>query len=480
MYKPFAQPEGGDNAIWDYVAQCIVRGQVPYRDVIEIKTPGSAYLSALAMLAGQATGLDSIASVRVFNILTVGVLGVVILLVARAYLSSLIAGFIAVLFMVAWPGIMEFMVAGTRPKVAMIIFGLITLLLIAYGKPFWSGFSSMLSVLCWQPGLLFTFAALLVFSQYLTTWRDRRVLKVLLGAAIPLAVVVIYFLAAGAFLDFWRWTVEYNYLVYFPEGREPAGAALTRLWDLINEVTNGDTVWANLGIIGFLIYAVEGVSRRRSGNTSARELFKDALVIVPFLFLIFKTINYPGSDDLLLLFPFFGLFAAYAFTAISRWLSGTRKARSSRVAAALVRWVSLLPIVVIASLVVFHGAHYRIAAGGTLQEQQIMARPLAGLLSSDDRIYVHGTLELLVLLKRANMNRYIFLDRGKDSYIDERTPGGFRGVIEEMKAQNPKVISISRIRNVKFRDELLTLVGEKYDHFPLEFAHNSVYVRRNE
>src|SRR5262249_21821748 len=161
MYQPFSQPETGDNAIWDYVAQCIVRGQVPYRDVIEIKTPGSAYLSALAMLAGSAAGLDGVRAVRVVDILLVGVLCVTTLLVARVYLHSLMAGFIAVLLLVNWPGVMVMTVAGTRPKVPMIIFGLTTMLLIAIDKPFWAGFSSMLSCLCWQPGLLFTLAALL-------------------------------------------------------------------------------------------------------------------------------------------------------------------------------------------------------------------------------------------------------------------------------------------------------------------------------
>src|SRR5437773_9652592 len=53
MYRPFSQMEGGDDAIWDYISQSIVRGQVPYRDVIENKAPGAGYLSALMIQAGQ-------------------------------------------------------------------------------------------------------------------------------------------------------------------------------------------------------------------------------------------------------------------------------------------------------------------------------------------------------------------------------------------------------------------------------------------
>jgi hypothetical protein len=39
MYRPFSQLEVGDQAIYDYIAQAILRGQTPYRDVIDIKGP---------------------------------------------------------------------------------------------------------------------------------------------------------------------------------------------------------------------------------------------------------------------------------------------------------------------------------------------------------------------------------------------------------------------------------------------------------
>ena len=75
------------------------------------------------------------------------------------------------------------------------------------------------------------------------------------------------------------------------------------------------------------------------------------------------------------------------------------------------------------------------------------------------------------------MNPYIFLDRGKDSYIAEGTPG-VAALVDEMKSQSPKVISISRTQNVAHRDDLFSWVAERYDQFPSEFAHNSIYVRK--
>lgn len=481
MYRPFSQAVGGDDAIWDYVAQCIVRGQVPYRDVIEIKTPGSAYLSALAIVIGNAAGAPDILSVRALFVLLVGVLCSVTMLTAYVYMRSLTAGAAGLLFMLTWPAIPEMMISGTRPKVPMIIFGLLTLVFIAVDKPFWAGVCSMLSCLCWQPGLLFCAAAFLVFSRYLTTWRDLKALKVVAGAAVPLGLLLIFFGASGALDDLWTWTVEYNYLVYMPEGNEPAIAALSRLWYWIDQVTMGDTLWVKLGIAGFLFFLaeriVERIKTRRLFTTP--DLFKDVFIFVPLLYLVFKTISYPGTDDLIPLFPFIGLFAGYLFVGAMRRLSALKSLARNDIAVRMLRWAPVLPMLLLAGLAASHGVNYLVPAP-TLQDQEQMVTAVSDLLGPDDKLYVHGTLELLVLMNKPNMNRYIFLDRGKDKYIAERTAGGFEAIIEQMEAESPKIIAISRIQNVAYREALFRWAAEHYDRFPLNFAHNSVWVRKEQ
>ena len=91
----------------------------------------------------------------------------------------------------------------------------------------------MLSCLCWQPGLLFTGTAVLIFSRYFTSWRDLRALKVTTGAALPLVIVVLYFYSAGTLKDFWTWTVAYNYNVYGPEGAKNLSDQLVHIWRVI-------------------------------------------------------------------------------------------------------------------------------------------------------------------------------------------------------------------------------------------------------
>src|SRR5205085_3090343 len=165
LYRPFAQAETGDQSIWDYIAQSILRGQVPYRDVIEIKSPLSAYLSALAMLPGRLFKIQDVFCVRALYVMLVGVIAVLTFAVAREYLRSRIAGVIAVLTLVMSDHFVSWMISGTEPKLWMMIFGLLSLLCVAANSPLLAGVSSMLACLCWQPGLLFTGTAVLIFSN---------------------------------------------------------------------------------------------------------------------------------------------------------------------------------------------------------------------------------------------------------------------------------------------------------------------------
>src|SRR5215831_18494107 len=97
-YRPFSQPVKGDVGIYDYIAQSILRGQVPYRDVIDPKAPVSMYISAIAMAAGRSVGVRDVVAVRwlnalmarllmLFGSLMMGNLGCVAVVIIEAKLS---------------------------------------------------------------------------------------------------------------------------------------------------------------------------------------------------------------------------------------------------------------------------------------------------------------------------------------------------------------------------------------------------------
>ena len=86
-HRPWSQPEGGDKASWDYVAQSIVRGRAPYRDVVEIKSLLSAYLSAAAIVIGGPAGLQDVMAVRMLNVLMVGALSALTFLIGATFFA---------------------------------------------------------------------------------------------------------------------------------------------------------------------------------------------------------------------------------------------------------------------------------------------------------------------------------------------------------------------------------------------------------
>ena len=482
MYDPLRQMEVGDEAGYDYIAQCILRGQIPYRDVVDSKAPFGMYISALAMAVGRAFGVQDVIAVRLLYVAFGGILCAIIFLVAESYFESRLAGAIALVVPLTSGQFVLMMAGGTRPKIPMIMFGLLTLLLIARGKPFLAGFCSMLSCLCWQPGLAFTGVALLMFSRYLTSWRDLRAIRVLLGATIPLAVLVSYFWLAGALHDLWLWTIHYNYAVYLPEGNESAGTSAALAWKLLRESMGANGFWLKVSLAGALLYVIARiwVRFRERKLTTLQGMWKDALVMPPLVHLVFCIVNWPGPDNLIPFFPFIGLFVGYCVVTIARIIIAIPPVKRHAIAARAIGWAPAVPLILLVLSVVHNARGYQIEPGRTLQDQQAAFKPVADILGPNDKIYVHGTVQLLVLLNRANLNPYIFLPYGKDDYIGSRRPGGFKAIIDEMESQKPKVVALSRLRTMLNSDLLLEWAASHYVNIPLEFGHNNVYVRKPE
>jgi hypothetical protein len=232
--------------------------------------------------------------------------------------------------------------------------------------------------------------------------------------------------------------------------------------------------------VGLLAFGTERLWVRIKNRAiiTPPDLFKDALLIAPVTFLGFNVVNYPGADNLIVLFPLIGTFVGFFFLTTCRLLASLSLFKRYQYSSTLATISSALLIALIVARGFQHGWNYRLEPGRSLKDQQREIVQLAMLLKPDDKLYVHGALEVLVLLNRPNMNPYIFLARGVDRYVGARTPGGFEAIVEQMKSDQPRVIAISRIQNVYYRDALLEWAAEEYDRFPMEFAHNSVYVRK--
>jgi DolP-mannose mannosyltransferase len=501
-YRPWRQIEVGDPAFYDYIAQSIVRGQIPYRDVVDIKGPGGPYISALAILLAKPFGIRDIIAIRFMNVMLLGLLSAVTYLVADLYLKSRLAATLAFLIPLMPEHFAMMLISGTQPKLPMILFGMVTLLLIAKDKPFWAGACSMLSCLCWQPGLLFTGTAFLICSKYLTSWRDLRALKVITGAALPLAVVLAYFHWKGALGDLWAWTITYNYGVFGPEATKGLGDALQKLWRIIERVFRPDTAafagtmigafksrfeplaglvtlaMVPVSFVGTLIFTFESL-RTKLKHKSIRSpgVFRDALIWPAGVYLAFCVINFQAGPDLIPLFPFIGIFAGWFLVKAGQAIAsiGWTQRRRSPVGE---WWLPALAVLIVLSIVLVRMATYRVDAW-TLQYQDQEFKKLSEILGPDDKIYVHGTAEILVLLNRPNLNPYLLLDWDADNFAGSRTPGDWSAIMNEMESQSPKLVAISRLRAVSHRADLERWVQEHYDKLEL-FKYERVFIRKQQ
>jgi len=387
FYRPFSRPEVGDPTIYDYVAQSILRGQLPYRDVIDIKSPGSQYISAAAISVGGIFGLRDIFAIRVLYVVLVGLLCAVTFLVTDAYFNSRFAATIAFLIPLLREPIAKLFIAGTQPKLPMMIFGLLSLLMIVRNRPMSAGVFSMLSCLCWQPGLMFTGTAVLIFSRYLTSWRDMKAIRVIVGAAIPLAIVLGYFYSRGALGDLWAWTITYNYSVFGPEAGPSLGAALRHIWVMSRGVFQKEILLVLGSVVGFAMFLFERIRQKRVGKASLRseDLFRDALIFPPLIYFAFMLVNFQGPADLIPIFPFIGMYAGLLAVRCLRWLES---------AAPTKKWfsentITILETAAVAAILVvlvFRAAMFKLH-GLKLQDQDVAMQQLRQQLQPGDKFF---------------------------------------------------------------------------------------------
>jgi hypothetical protein len=490
-------PVRADRANWDYFAQVIARGGVPYRDVVNIKSPLSAYLSAAAIRVTHPFGLRDIYAIRWLSFLMIGLTVAFTFLVAHDYFESRFKGLLAALVMLAFQPF-AILNAGTQPKTPMILFGLMTLWAIWKDRPFMAGLLGMLSALCWQPGLLFVGAAGLAFSHYLTRWRDGKVLRVIVGAANPLVLMLVYFWFAGALHDFYMWSFDFNRTVYGPREIQSVASSISRIQAILQMTYPESRFYFLLGGLGFfLTIIVEIVRAARSRERGFIKRLIDnaprhALVISATVYFLFCLVDLQGNADTIPMLPFIAIFAATLLVFIIDLVMAIIEALKSKPVQLKELWAGLadelrapvndrvnsttdsahrplLHLVLFSLLCVAVFAQLessvirRKPPGVTIAKQDAEVVQIVANLQPDDKIFVQGRTEILVLAGLTNASRYYFMDRGKDSYLDKMEAGGFTGWFERLKAERPKIVALSRMKMVDHKADFYEWVRNEYE-----------------
>jgi len=265
--------------------------------------------------------------------------------------------------------------------------------------------------------------------------------------ALPLAVAILYLSHLGALRYFWAYAIQYNFSVFAPRAAKPPTEAIAHFWKVANRTLGPLMVGFGIAAAGWAVYVFRRVRAAfvsRSLNPPDR--LDDALAIPAFVYLTFCLVNFQGGPDLVLFFPFAGIFAAYFLLEVLRVIRSRVTGNSYHVA------IDLIPSAVAALMLAFAIGQGLIAwrsGSGFFKSQESGIKLIGKQLSPDDKIYIHGAVEILVLLDRPNLNPYVFVDWGMDDFIANKWYGGsFQKILDEMESQSPKIVVLSRLGQV--------------------------------
>jgi len=471
-------PAARDRANWDYFAQVIARGGVPYRDVVNIKTPISAYIGAAAIVVTRPFGLSAVMATRTASLLMASLAVAFTFLTATLFFDSRRIGLLAAMIL---SGIFLFgrlSADGMQPKTPMILFGLISLCCVIRDRPLQAGLFGMLSALSWQPGLLFVGTAGLAFTRYLSNWRDLKWLRVVIGAAIPLIIFLLHLLIGGALRDFYLWCFAFNVEVYGPRDYSTYDNFVQRFTMLRDKYYFEDRRYFKLAAAGvLLIIATEIYITIRRGWRELRDrASRHQVFIAALVYLIFCRIDLQGEQDLIPLLPFLAIFSSVLLIKLVDFIVLVLSKIDPRLSTMRLD-LAIPALLLIAVFVVNVRPVFSFTVRKkNLTRQRVEAAQIVSLLQPGDQIWVHGGTELLVVSELTNSHKYTNLDHGKDTYLDRVEPGGFEGWFEKLKSDRPRVVVFSRTKNVDRKKEFHDWL--KNDYEPRDGDVFSYYVRK--
>ena len=195
-----------DLGIYGYGGQQVAEGVLPYVSVVNRVGPLADLLAGAGAFVSGGVGIDEVLGMRlVFMMLSITCI-VLVYVLARELFSSRLFGLVAAAALLSFQGFIDYATYGPAKKTAMVMFVLASLLSMTYQRWLTTGVLISLATLVWQPALFALIAGATVVILLGTRRQDwlPAMVRVVVGGAIPVAVVVGTYAAAGelsAFVD---------------------------------------------------------------------------------------------------------------------------------------------------------------------------------------------------------------------------------------------------------------------------------------
>jgi hypothetical protein len=395
-----------DLGVYAYAGQRVEAGDPPYVGIFNRAGPLAHLLPGFGAVVARIGGFDDVATMRVLFLILAALAVSVAYLLGRDLFDSRLAGAVTAAAMLSWQEFIDMASYGPREKTAMALFILVAFLATVRRRWITAGVFVSLATLSLQTAFFVVgvAVAVAVLSSPRRRWLPDLA-RVALGGLVPLAVVTLYFAAAGALREFVDgfYLANARYTLSTPFLDDPA-----RAWDRIVNRFGISTWWLMAGLAAVLLLPL--LSRRsapRGGPTAGALRGFAAGAVVGVWWVLFR--DFDSGLDLFTLLPLAAVGVAGAVDAVAQRLPR----RAAVAVPAVVAGLAALSAVVYSTGV----RDERLDEQRRTVERALAVVPGATVLSVE-------APQVLVLSGKENPVKHQMLGSGLHQYIADTWPGG--------------------------------------------------------
>ncbi len=447
-----------DNAVTLYSGQRMAEGVPPYVSIFDNRGPLAPMLAGLGVTLANYLNTEDIYTVRVvFFLLGCSTVVSVYLLGSNLLQSRRVGAFAAFTFL-GFQSFAQYAASGPEPKVPMVLFQVLSLLLTSRKRWFWAGVCGSLSFLVWLPMAIFPLVTLFLATVQPRRGRTTAMVLALAGIGLPLVAVSAYFWYHDAFGKLLDGSILFN--VFYGDREEQS--VLSHFLAPVRVALHGyGTAFLPI-LVGFAMIVYLLFSRTVRHGSLGNVLKGDALAPVLLTFpvvVLWSLLDFQWYPDLYVFLPYVAVGFGRFLDLVVRRAEGSEEPALPGGMGRLLTLGLCAFLVVLAAVNALAGINDRLRSGFAAQKRataQIEER-----FGRDARLVSIGVPQVLVLSHRSNPNPHAFIGAGIDQYIHANTPGGFEGWLRELQEYDPDVIAFGKTKGVH-KQELMSWLRSRY------------------
>lgn len=422
-----------DESIYTYGAQQLSHGVPPFVGIFDPKGPFATWLGGLAAVVAHALGRNDIYLIRLAFFVCACLTVLAVYLLALRLWRSTVAALVAAVVLASFRGFAADALSGPDAKTPGILLAVLSMWFLTRRQWYWGACAASAAFLVWQPLALYAVVAVgVAVVNALRGERWKALALAVAGAATPLVLTVVYFLAAGAFAQLVEATV-----VFPLRGVIRGEQSLTHRLHTIATVVNRDYGFSGtlfwVGAVALVLLVVLHLFRgRRQLWGALRDPLVCVVLLTGLLQAAYAASDFQGYPDLYPLLPYPALGLAGVVVLVLRLVRGA-VARLVVAASALVA----LTVLTAFSWVWFTDD---VLHDNGLVAQRADACAVERLLGPTGSLYALGDPTPLAMTHRRNPDRFIYLGSGVDQWKIAHLRGGFDAWTAQVHNADPAVI----------------------------------------